>query len=269
MNSIDTNILRFCKDNNLSDDTYQKLRYFIHGILSNPYYQSSPIDLWNNLLAFDNSEMETDKDTHYYLSYESDNNRIYLYHSNRRGNLKLNYTVLYTTKSYINTRTINQDVIYSSININYDVIYSILVILQSIFPEIQINDRYQIRGEMNRQIVHYLFYLIENYHTLNCFDAPIQKRKPLKISEKRELATKFNSLCDCCGDFIGNLTRSPNEDHIRELQYFGTNDISNFQLLCLDCHDNKTKLNTKKKRKLEEATPIQSKRRKTNSASAP
>ena len=246
MNSIDTNILRFCKDNNLSDDTYQKIRYFIHGILSNPYYQSSPIDLWNNLLAFDNSEMETDKDTHYYLSYESDNNRIYLYHSNRRGNLKLNY-----------------------ISINYDVIYSILVILQSIFPEIQINDRYQIRGEMNRQIVHYLFYLIENYRTLNCFDAPIQKRKPLKISEKRELATKFNSLCDCCGDFIGNLTRSPNEDHIRELQYFGTNDISNFQLLCLDCHDNKTKLNTKKKRKLEEATPIQSKRRKTNSASAP
>ena len=248
MNSIDTNILRFCKDNNLSDDTYQKLRYFIHSILSNPCYQSSPIDLWNNLLAFDNSEMETDKDTHYYLSYESNNDRIYLYHSNRRGNLKLNY-------------------IY--ININYDVIYSILVILQSIFPEIQINDRYQIRGEMNRQIVHYLFYLIENYRTLNCFDAPIQKRKPLKISEKRELATKFNSLCDCCGDFIGNLTRSPNEDHIRELQYFGTNDISNFQLLCLDCHDSKTKLNTKKKRKLEEATPTQSKRRKTNSASAP
>ena len=246
MNSIDTNILRFCKDNNLSDDTYQKIRYFIHGILSNPYYQSSPIDLWNNLLFFDNSEMETDKDTHYYLSHESNNNRTYLYHSNRRGNLKLNY-----------------------ININYDVIYSILVVLQSIFPEIQINDRYQIRGEMNRQIVHYLFYLIENYRTLNCFDAPIQKRKPLKISEKRELATKFNSMCDCCGDFIGNLTRSPNEDHIRELQYFGTNDISNFQLLCLDCHDNKTKLNTKKKRKLEEATPTQSKRRKTNSASAP
>ena len=243
MNSIDTNILRFCKDNNLSDDTYQKIRYFIHGILSNPYYQSNPIDLWNNLLFFDNSEMETDKDTHYYLSYESNNDRIYLYHSNRRGNLKLNY-------------------IY--ININYDVIYSILVILQSIFPEIQINDRYQIRGEMNRQIVHYLFYLIENYRTLNCFDAPIQKRKPLKISEKRELATKFNSLCDCCGDFIGNLTRSPNEDHIRELQYFGTNDISNFQLLCLDCHDSKTNLNTKKKRKLEEATPTQSKRRKTN-----
>ena len=246
MNSIDTNILRFCKDNNLSDDTYQKIRYFIHGILSNPYYQSNPIDLWNNLLFFDNSEMETDKDTHYYLSHESNNNRTYLYHSNRRGNLKLNY-----------------------ININYDVIYSILVVLQSIFPEIQINDRYQIRGEMNRQIVHYLFYLIENYRTLNCFDAPIQKRKPLKISEKRELAAKFNSLCDCCGDFIGNLTRSPNEDHIRELQYFGTNDISNFQLLCLDCHDSKTKLNTKKKRKLEEATPTQSKRRKTNSASAP
>ena len=62
MNSIDTNILRFCKDNNLSDDTYQKLRYFIHSILSNPYYQSNPIDLWNNLLFFDNSEMETDKD---------------------------------------------------------------------------------------------------------------------------------------------------------------------------------------------------------------
>ena len=246
MISVDTNILRFCKDNNLSDDTYQKLRYFIHCILSNPYYQTTPIDSWEHLLAFDNSEMETDKDTYYYLSHESDNNRIYLYHSNRRGNLKLNY-----------------------ISINYDVIYSILVILQSIFPEIQINDRYQIRGEMNRQIVHNLFYLIENYYTSNCFDANIQKRKALKLSEKRELATKFNSQCDCCGTTLGDITHGSNEDHIRELQYFGTNDLSNFQLLCLDCHSYKTKLNTKKKRTFEETTPKQYKRRKTNTTSAP
>jgi len=238
MISIDFNILRFCKDNNLSDDTYQKLRYFIHCILSNPYYQTTPIDSWEHFLAFDNSEMETDKDTYYYLSHESDSNRIYLYHSSRRGNLKLNY-----------------------ININYDVIYSILIILQSIFPEIQINDRYQIRGEMNRKIVHNLFYLIENYYTSNCFDAHTQKRKALKLSEKRELATKFNSQCDCCGTTLGDITHGSNEDHIRELQYFGTNDLSNFQLLCLDCHSYKTKLNTKKKRTFEEETPKQYKRR--------
>jgi hypothetical protein len=246
MISVDTNILQFCKDNNLSDDTYQKLRYFIYCILSNPYYQTTPMDSWEHLLAFDNSEMETDKDTYYYLSHESNSNRIYLYHSNRRGNLKLNY-----------------------ININYDVSESILIILQSIFPEIQINDHYQIRGEMNRQIVHNLFYLIENYYSSNCFDAPIQKRKALKLSEKRELATKFNSQCDCCGITIGDITQGSNEDHIRELQYFGTNDLFNFQLLCLDCHSYKTKLNTKKKRTFEETTPKQYKRRKINTTFSP
>ena len=204
------------------------------------------MDSWMNLITFDNSEMETEKDTYYYLSHESDGDRIYLYHSNRRGNLKLNY-----------------------LSIRYDVSYSILVILQSIFPDIQINDRYQIRGEMNRKIVHHLFYLIENYRYPNCFDVFIQKRKALKISEKIELATRFNNQCDCCGTTLGDITRGSNEDHIRELQYFGTNDLSNFQLLCLDCHSYKTKLNTKKKRKLEEETPKQSKRRKTNTASAP
>lgn len=246
MISIDSNILRFCKDNNLSDDTYQKLRYFTYCILSNPYYQTTPIDSWTNLLVFDNSEMETDKDTYYYLSHERNRNRIYLYHSNRRGNLKLNY-----------------------ININYDVSESILIILQSIFPEIQINDRYQIRGEMNRLIIHHLFYLIENYYTQNCFDVFIQKRKALKLSEKRELATRYNHQCDCCGTTLGDITQSSNEDHIRELQYFGTNDMSNFQLLCLDCHSYKTKLNTKKKRTFEETTPKQYKRRKINTTFSP
>ena len=237
---IDINILRFCKENNLSDDTYQRLRYFIYS----PLYQINPLDSWNRLLSYDNSEMETDKDTYFFLSHEKD--RIYLYNSNPRGNLKLNY-----------------------INIDIDISYSILVILQSIFPEIQINTRHQIRGNMNRKIVNHLFYLIEQHQTPLCFDIPIEKRKPLKISEKRELATKFNYQCDCCGDIIGDITRGTNEDHIRELQYFGTNDISNFQLLCLDCHSHKTKLNKSKKRKLEDENPTQSKRRKTNTSSAP
>jgi len=237
---IDINILRFCKENNLSDDTYQKVRYFIYS----PLYQTNPLDSWNSLLSYDNSEMETDKDTYFFLSHEKD--RIYLYNSNPRGNLKLNY-----------------------INIDIDISYSILVILQSIFPEIQINTRHQIRGNMNRKIINHLFYLIEQHQTPLCFDISIKKRKPLKISEKRELATKFNYQCDCCGDIIGDITRGTNEDHIRELQYFGTNDISNFQLLCLDCHSHKTKLNKSKKRKLEDENPTQSKRRKTNTSSVP
>ena len=251
--NIDTNILKFCKENNLSDDTYQKLRYFIYSI----FYQTSLLDSWNCLLSYDNSEMETDKDTYFLLSHEKD--RIYIYHSNSRGNLKLNYIVL-----YMNPRTINQDMIYSYINIHY----SILVILQSIFPTIQINDRHQIRGELNMKIVHNLFYLIEQYQTPSCFDVPSEKRKALKISDKRELAAKFNYQCDCCGDIIGDITRGTNEDHIRELQYFGTNDLSNFQLLCLDCHNYKTKLNKSKKRKFEDINPTQSKRRKTNTSSA-
>ena len=237
--NIDTNILRFCKENNLSDDTYQKIRYFLYSMIADPFYQTTPMDSSEPLISFDNSEMETDKDTYYYLSYESDRNRIYLYHSNRRGNLKLNY-----------------------LSIIYDVSYSILIILQSIFPEIQINDRYQIRGEMNQKIVHHLFYLIESFRSPNCFDAFIQKRKALKLSEKRELATKFNNQCDCCGTILGDITRSSNEDHIRELQYFGTNKLDNFQLLCLDCHNCKTKLNKSKKRKMEDTNPTQSKRQK-------
>jgi 5-methylcytosine-specific restriction endonuclease McrA len=102
-----------------------------------------------------------------------------------------------------------------------------------------------------------------------CFDVPSEKRKALKISDKRELAAKLNYECDCCGDIIGDITRGTNEDHIRELQYFGTNDLDNFQLLCLDCHNYKTKLNKSKKRKLEDTNSTQSKRRKTNTASAP
>ena len=248
--NIDTNILRFCKENNLSDDTYQKIRYFLYS----PFYQTNQDDSWNSLLSYDNSEMETDKDTYFFFSDES--NRTCIYHSNPRGNLKLNYTVLYMTLSYINSRTIN-------------IHHSILVILQSIFPKIQINDRHQIRGELNMKIVHNLFYLIEQHRTPSCFDIPIEKRKALKISEKKELAAKFNYQCDCCGDIIGDITRGTNEDHIRELQYFGTNDLSNFQLLCLDCHNYKTKLNKSKKRKIEDTNPTQSKRRKTNTASAP
>lgn len=245
--NIDTNILRFCKENNLLDETYQRLRYFIYSAFN----QSNPHDSWNSLLVYDNSEMETDKDTYFLLSHEKD--RIYIYHSNSRGNLKLNYTVLYMTKSCINSKTIN---------IGIDICYSILVILQSIFPKIQINDRHQIRGELNMKIVHNLFYLIEKHQTPSCFDVPSEKRKALKLSEKRELAAKFNYQCDCCGDIIGDITRGTNEDHIRELQYFGTNDLSNFQLLCLDCHNYKTKLNKNKKRKLEDTNPTQSKRRK-------
>jgi len=236
--NIDINILRFCKEHNLLDETYQKLRYFIYS----SFNQSNLCDSWNSILVYDNSEMETDKDTYFFLSHEKD--RIYIYHSNSRGNLKLNYTVLYMTKSYINIQ------------------HSILVILQSIFPKIQINDRHQIRGELNMKIVHNLFYLIEKHQTPLCFDVPSEKRKALKISEKRELAAKFNYQCDCCGDIIGDITRGINEDHIRELQYFGTNNLSNFQLLCLDCHNYKTKLNKSKKRKLEDANPTQSKRKK-------
>lgn len=115
---------------------------------------------------------------------------------------------------------------------------------------------------MNRKLVHHLFYLIENYQIPNCFDAFIQKRKALKYSDKKELAIRFNNKCDCCGTIIGDITHSSNEDHIRELQYFGTNDISNFQLLCLDCHSYKTKLNTKKKRKIEDVISTHSKRQK-------
>ena len=248
--NIDINILRFCKEHNLSDETYQRLRYFIYS----PFNQTNSQDSWNSLLSYDNSEMETDKDTYFFLSHEKD--RIYIYHSNSRGNLKLNYTVLYM----INSKTIN---------IGIDVIYSILIILQSIFPTIQINDRHQIRGELNMKIVHNLFYLIEHHRTPLCFDVPNEKRKALKISEKRELARKFNYECDCCRDIIGDITRGTNEDHIRELQYFGTNDLSNFQLLCLDCHNYKTKLNKSKKRKIEDTNPTQSKRRKTNTSSAP
>ena len=254
MNS-DPHILRFCKENNL---ILKNIKKSVDDFIYSTFYQTSSLDSWNRLLSYDNSEMETDKDTYYYLSHESD--RIYLYHSNSRGNLKLNYTVLYMTKSYINSRTINIDI---------DIIYSILVILQSIFPKIQINDRHQIRGELNMKIVHSLFYLIEHHRTPLCFDVPSEKRKALKLSEKRELAAKFNYQCDCCGDIIGDITRGTNEDHIRELQYFGTNDLSNFQLLCLDCHNYKTKLNKSKKRKLEDTNPTKSKRRKTNIASAP
>lgn len=164
--NIDINILQFCKENNLCDEVYQRLRYFLYSIIADPFYQTNPRDSWNSLLIYDNSEMETDKDTYLFLSHEKD--KIYIYHSNSRGNLKLNY-----------------------INIYIDIIYSILVILQSIFPKIQINDRHQIRGELNMKIIHHLFYLIEQYRTPSCFDIPSEKRKALKLSEKKRTRRKI------------------------------------------------------------------------------
>lgn len=64
----------------------------------------------------------------------------------------------------------------------------------------------------------------------------IEKRRYLSTDEKKLIKNKTNGLCASC-----NMKCKKYEyDHIQSLSNGGTNDISNFQLLCVDCHLNKT-----------------------------
>jgi hypothetical protein len=63
-----------------------------------------------------------------------------------------------------------------------------------------------------------------------------EKRMYLSKKEKKEIRDKTNGLCALC-----NLKSSHIEyDHIQPLSNGGSNDITNFQLLCYDCHLKKT-----------------------------
>lgn len=58
-------------------------------------------------------------------------------------------------------------------------------------------------------------------------------------TEWRELKEKFNNSCLCCNCHQDNLDSPLERDHVIALSKGGTNYVSNLQVLCSDCNNNK------------------------------
>ena len=65
-----------------------------------------------------------------------------------------------------------------------------------------------------------------------------RSRKAPDDRQKRELVAKQGGKCDACAEHLGDATEY---DHITPLCRGGTNDPSNFQALCPQCHAEKTR----------------------------
>lgn len=63
------------------------------------------------------------------------------------------------------------------------------------------------------------------------------KRCYLTPKQRKELHDKQSGLCADCGGSLGDRWAA---DHIHALALGGSNDLGNFQALCLGCHDTKT-----------------------------
>lgn len=65
------------------------------------------------------------------------------------------------------------------------------------------------------------------------------QRKTLTVREKAVVWNRSNGLCVIC-QASGLIVEGHEYDHIIPLAYGGSNDIDNFQLLCVPCHKNKS-----------------------------
>lgn len=223
------NIISFCIHNGIDIYSNPIIRIYFENLLrsniflnqnTNPF--SNPFLIQQAEIKYDNSSMETDTDSYLFLEY--DGISINLFIKFQRGNLKMNY-IRFSNSVYSN-----------------DIIRYILYFFQNIFPNIKINSKLEVREvfgkEIKMNIIHYFFYLLDSINIINCFGVKKEIRKTLKFSEK------MNDHCSCCNSYVGDISiHGKNIDHIRELQYFGTNNLDNFQILCLDCHNYKTIIN--------------------------
>ena len=70
-----------------------------------------------------------------------------------------------------------------------------------------------------------------NYHIYN---------NTLTNTDKWLVQAKQNFCCNLCKENFANKKIQPDADHIRPLQYGGTNNFDNLQSLCKTCHSWKT-----------------------------
>lgn len=216
-NHLYNNVISFCKHNYIDIDSNPIIRMYFENLI-----ESNILMIQQSEILYDNSSMETDTDSYLFLEY--DGSLINLFIKFQRGNLRINY-IRYSNSVYAN-----------------DIIRYILYFFQIIFPNIKINSRLEIREifdkEIKMNIIHYFFYLLDSINIINCFSIKKDIRKTPRVSEK------MNNHCACCNLYVGDISiHGKNIDHIRELQYFGTNNTDNFQILCLDCHNYKTIIN--------------------------
>jgi len=66
------------------------------------------------------------------------------------------------------------------------------------------------------------------------------KRKSLTANQKAQLFSKANGCCQSCGVKLRSGSKWAAFDHIEALMNQGDNDISNYQILCQNCHGAKT-----------------------------
>ena len=74
----------------------------------------------------------------------------------------------------------------------------------------------------------------------NFFDGPTSKRIKLNKARRNELHLKFNKKCNCCNKEVD--IKEVHIDHIKPLYKGGKNDDENLQVLCVECHLEKTQL---------------------------
>ena len=67
------------------------------------------------------------------------------------------------------------------------------------------------------------------------------KRRSLMRGEKTQIKKRQKYKCANCGMDISKLARI-DYDHITPISMGGTNDLSNFQALCPNCHAEKTQM---------------------------
>ena len=65
-------------------------------------------------------------------------------------------------------------------------------------------------------------------------------KRSVSETKKKFVASKQNWKCKMCSQ---QLTHTFQVDHVIDLQFGGTNDVSNLAALCNNCHANKTSMN--------------------------
>jgi hypothetical protein len=65
----------------------------------------------------------------------------------------------------------------------------------------------------------------------------VEKRRPVPAWKRFQLARNQGFRCASCWQL---LPETFHVDHIRPLQFYGTDDERNWQILCPSCHDTKT-----------------------------
>jgi len=94
-------------------------------------------------------------------------------------------------------------------------------------------------NQLGQQNVSYNVQNVPNYSNINVIKRPTVKRS-VSETKKKYVASQQGWKCNMCNQ---QLTHTFQVDHVIDLQFGGTNDVSNLAALCNNCHANKTSRN--------------------------